>query len=127
MRKSPLGIAVPGLICDGSNNHRNVQSGLSLSAANKKFEEWLGDLWFRPNDLKRMAKLQEMGGVYIPFWTFDAWVRSDWTADAGYHYYETEYYTDAEGNSQSRQVQHTRWEFASGWRQRGIKHGQMWR
>lgn len=85
--------------------------------ANKKFEEWLGDLWFRPNDLKKMAKLQEMGGVYIPFWTFDAWVRSDWTAEAGYYYYETEYYTDSEGNQQSRQVQRTRWEYASGWRQ----------
>jgi LSD1 subclass zinc finger protein len=85
--------------------------------ANKKFEEWLGDLWFRPNDLKNMAKLQEMGGVYIPFWTFDAWVSSNWNAEAGYHYYETEYYTDSEGNSQSRQVQHTRWESASGWRQ----------
>ena len=67
-------------------------------AANKKFEEWLGHLWFRPNDLKRMAKLQEMGGVYIPFWTFDAWCRSDWTAEAGYYYYETEYYTDEQGN-----------------------------
>lgn len=87
------------------------------AAANKKFEEWLGELWFRPNDLKRMAKLQEMGGVYIPFWTFDAWVRSDWTADAGYYYYETEYYTDNEGNRQTRQVQRTRWEPAAGWRQ----------
>jgi hypothetical protein len=63
-----------------------------------------------------MAKLQEMGGVYIPFWTFDAWVASRWTAEAGHHYYETEYYTDQNGNQQSRQVQRTRWEFASGWR-----------
>ncbi len=84
--------------------------------ANRTFEEWLGSLWFRPSDLKKMAKLQEMGGVYIPFWTFDAWVRSSWTADAGYYYYETEYYRDSEGNSQSRQVQRTEWRFASGWR-----------
>lgn len=84
--------------------------------ANKIFEEWLGSLWFRPNDLKKMAKLQEMGGVYIPFWTFDSWVRSNWNAEAGYYYYETEWYTDANGNQQSRQVQHTRWEYASGWR-----------
>jgi hypothetical protein len=55
--------------------------------------------------------------VYIPFWTFDAWVQSQWYADAGYYYYETEYYTDDEGNQQSRQVQRTRWEPASGWRQ----------
>ncbi len=85
-------------------------------AANKKFEDWLGTLWFRPSDLKRMAKLQEMGGVYIPFWTFDAWCRSDWTAEAGYYYYETEYYTDQNGDQASRQVQRTRWEYCSGWR-----------
>ena len=84
--------------------------------ANRTFEEWLSGLWFRPSDLKKMAKLQEMGGVYIPFWTFDAWVRSNWTADAGYYYYETEYYTDSEGNRQSRQVQRTEWRFASGFR-----------
>lgn len=90
---------------------------LDKAAANAKFEAWLGGLWFRPNDLKKMAKLQEMGGVYIPFWTFDAWARSDWTADAGYYYYETEYYTDQNGNQQSRQVQRTRWEPASGWRE----------
>jgi hypothetical protein len=52
--------------------------------------------------------------VYIPFWTFDSWVRSNWNADAGYYYYETEWYTDDEGNKQSRQVQRTRWEPASG-------------
>src|SRR5262249_50476243 len=90
---------------------------IDKAAANKKFEEWLSGLWFRPSDLKKMAKLQEMGGVYIPFWTFDAWVRSDWTADAGYYYYETEYYTDENGNQARRQVQRTRWEPAAGWRQ----------
>jgi DNA-directed RNA polymerase subunit RPC12/RpoP len=87
---------------------------MDKAAANKKFEEWLGSLWFRPNDLKKMAKVQEMGGVYIPFWTFDSLVHSNWTADAGYYYYETEYYTDANGNQQSRQVQRTRWEPAWG-------------
>lgn len=87
------------------------------AAANKKFADWLGTLWFRPNDLRQLAKLQEMGGVYIPFWTFDAWVRSNWNADAGYYYYETEYYTDQEGDRQTREVQRTRWEPAAGWRQ----------
>jgi DNA-directed RNA polymerase subunit RPC12/RpoP len=90
---------------------------LDKAAANTKFEGWLGKLWFRPSDLKKMAKLQEMGGVYIPFWTFDAWARSDWSAEAGYHYYETESYVDQQGNTSTRQVQRTRWEYASGWRQ----------
>jgi DNA-directed RNA polymerase subunit RPC12/RpoP len=86
-------------------------------AANNLFAQWLSSLWFRPNDLAKMAKLQEMGGVYIPFWTFDAQVFSRWTADAGYYYYETEYYTDSNGNQQSRRVQKVRWEPAWGQRQ----------
>ncbi len=36
-RNSPLGIAVPGLICAGSRSQRNVQSGFSRSPANRKF------------------------------------------------------------------------------------------
>lgn len=92
---------------------------IDKESANKKFAEWLSGLWFRPNDLKRMANVQEMGGVYVPFWTFDAHVDSQWTADAGYYYYETEYYTetaDGETVERSRQVQYTRWEPAWGQR-----------
>ena len=87
------------------------------AAANKRFADWLKGLWFRPNDLKRIAKVQELGGVYVPFWTFDAHVDSDWTAEAGYHYYETEEYTtveDGESVTRTRQVQYTRWESAWG-------------
>lgn len=87
---------------------------MDKAAANQRFEQWLGGLWFRPNDLKKMAKVQEMGGVYIPFWTFDSLVHSSWNADAGYYYYETEHYTDANGRSQTRRVQRTRWEPAYG-------------
>jgi DNA-directed RNA polymerase subunit RPC12/RpoP len=89
---------------------------IDKAAANTLFAQWLSSLWFRPNDLSKMAKLQEMGGVYIPFWTFDAQVFSKWTADAGYYYYETEYYTDSNGNQQSRRVQKVRWEPAWGQR-----------
>ena len=35
-----------------------------------------------------------MGGVYVPFWTFDSHVSSSWTAERGWYYYETEYYTE---------------------------------
>ena len=74
------------------------------AAANNAFGEWIGGLWFRPNDLKKMAKVQELGGVYIPFWTFDAQVHSRWSAEAGYYYKELE--VDSEGNE--REVTRTR-------------------
>ncbi len=87
-------------------------------AAKDKFSGWIKGLWFRPSDLKHKAKVSEMSGVYVPYWTFDATVHSNWTAQAGYYYYETEVYTDrdAEGNpvEKTRQVRRTRWEPAWG-------------
>ena len=75
---------------------------------------WYGSRFWAPNALKGRALTDTVHGIYLPYWTFDAQVHANWTALAGYHYYETEYYTDSEGNQQSRQVQRTRWVPASG-------------
>lgn len=50
----------------------------------QRFRGWLGSLWFRPSNLKERAALTGIQGIYIPFWTFDADSRSEWTAEAGY-------------------------------------------
>jgi predicted RNA-binding Zn-ribbon protein involved in translation (DUF1610 family) len=84
------------------------------------FRDWLGRGFFRPTPVKKIAKDAEakIQGVYLPFWTFDAYTSSWWQADAGYYYYVTESYwaTDEEGNrvQRTRQVQRVRWEPASG-------------
>ncbi len=75
---------------------------------------WYGNRWFAPNALKGRALTDTVHGIYIPYWTFDAQVHADWTADAGYYYYETESYTDSNGKSQTRRVQRTRWVPAAG-------------
>jgi len=79
-----------------------------------KVREWYGTRWFAPNALKARALTDTVHGLYIPYWTFDAQVHADWTADSGYHYYETESYTDSQGRRQTRQVQRTRWVASSG-------------
>jgi hypothetical protein len=76
--------------------------------------QWYGTRWFAPNKLKKAALTDKLHGFYLPFWTFDAQAHCPWTAEAGYHYYVTEEYTDANGKRQTRQVQRTRWEPASG-------------
>ena len=88
--------------------------------ATASFKEWLAGLWFRPNNLKSMARLEQIVGVYVPYWTFDCNVHSEWSAERGWYYYETEEYTTTENGqttTQTRQVQRTRWESAYGWRQ----------
>ena len=74
---------------------------------------WYGKLWWAPNKLKSKAMTDTVKGVYLPYWTFDALVDARWEAQAGYYYYETETYYD-NGEQKSRQVQRTRWEYASG-------------
>jgi hypothetical protein len=75
---------------------------------------WYGSRWFAPNKLKRAALTDIVKGLYIPYWTFDAQVHADWTAESGYYYYETEQFRDANGNVQTREVQKVRWEPSSG-------------
>lgn len=75
----------------------------------ESIRSWLAGRWFAPNALKSRAATDTVHGLYIPYWTFDAHVDASWTALSGYHYYETESYTDSKGQRQTRQVQRTRW------------------
>ena len=65
-----------------------VPLDVGRSQVEGNFRKWLKGLWFRPNDLKRTKKFEAVG-IYVPFWTFDCQVHSDWSADAGHYYYVT--------------------------------------
>jgi len=84
------------------------------------FQKWLGSGFFRPNPVKKIARnvQAKIQGVYLPFWTFDAFTSSWWQAEAGHYYYTTETYWTTNDKGQrvqaTRQVQHIRWEPASG-------------
>ena len=75
---------------------------------------WYSTRWFAPNQLKRAALTDVVKGLYIPYWTFDAQVHADWTAESGYYYYVTETYQDSDGQTRSREVQKVRWEPSAG-------------
>ncbi len=87
---------------------------LSESQVRDAIRQWYGTRWFAPNKLKSAAMTDTVHGIYIPYWTFDAQVHADWTAESGYYYYETETYRDSNGNTQTRQVQRIRWEPSAG-------------
>ncbi|MDQ3814604.1 MAG: zinc ribbon domain-containing protein [Armatimonadota bacterium] len=87
---------------------------VSETQVREKIRDWYGSRFWAPNAMKSRALTDTVKGVYLPYWTFDAQVHADWTAEAGYHYYETESYTDAQGKRQTRQVQRTRWQWTSG-------------
>jgi ribosomal protein S27E len=86
---------------------------ISEDQARDLVRAWYGKVWFAPNALKKRALTDTVKGVYLPYWTFDAQVHAEWTAEAGYYYYTTEQYQDGAA-TRSRQVQHVRWEPAAG-------------
>lgn len=91
---------------------------LPQKEAVKSVREWLRTRWFAPNALKKQAQQDSIGGVYVPFWTYDAQTFSRYRGERGEHYYETEHYTDTDSNGKTvrktRQVRRTRWYPASG-------------
>ena len=86
---------------------------VSEGSARDRIRQWYGKLWLAPNALKRRALTDTVKGIYLPYWTFDAQADAQWTAEAGHYYYTTESYTE-NGRTQTRQVQHVRWEPAAG-------------
>ena len=85
----------------------------SESEARDGSRAWYGRLWLAPSRLKSRALTDTVRGVYLPYWTFDAQVEADWTAEAGHYYYETETYV-VNGQTRTRQVQRIRWVPAAG-------------
>jgi hypothetical protein len=75
---------------------------------------WYGSLFWAPNKLKNKAMTDQVHGLYIPYWTFDAQVHADWTAESGDYYWDTESYTDSQGKRQTRRVRKIRWYPSSG-------------
>ncbi len=91
---------------------------VDLRHARESFDKWLGKLWFAPTELKKVANLGQLQGVYIPYWTYDAMTYTKYRGMRGDNYQETEYYTerDANGNTvqRSRTVTKTNWYHVSG-------------
>ena len=87
---------------------------VSENQVRDSIHRWYKTRWFAPNKLKRAALTDTVKGLYIPYWTFDAQVHADWTAESGYYYYEQETYRDSKGELKTRQVQKIRWQPSSG-------------
>tara|TARA_R110002072_G_scaffold19443_48_gene72157 strand:- start:7964 stop:9157 length:1194 start_codon:yes stop_codon:yes gene_type:complete len=88
-----------------------VPLDVGLDDARLALRKWIRGLWFRPGALKKLDRF-EATGIYLPAWTFDARVHSDWTADAGYYYWVTQTYTtqvNGKTVTRTRQVRKVRW------------------
>lgn len=56
-------------------------------SATKLFRTWIDKLWFAPNALKKMARLDgRLQGVYTPYWTYDSGTVTHYTGQRGEEY-----------------------------------------
>lgn len=86
-----------------------IPFSIDRTAAERAFARWLRGLWFRPRNLRHAASLQQLHGVYIPYWAFGCEVTTHWTADAGYTHFETKQVQTDRG-AVTQRTAHTRWE-----------------
>jgi DNA-directed RNA polymerase subunit RPC12/RpoP len=87
---------------------------LSEHQVRDALKDWYRSQWFAPNNFSRLSTADTLKTVYLPFWTFDAQVSADWTAEAGFYYYVQKSYTDSQGKRGTRQRRETRWQWTSG-------------
>ncbi|MCC5874674.1 MAG: primosomal protein N' (replication factor Y) - superfamily II helicase [Candidatus Sumerlaeia bacterium] len=78
--------------------------------ARTRFVQWTKKVWFAPNDLKKLAVLGRVEGLYVPYWTYDSMTFSFYTGMRGIHYWVTT--RDSKGNT--RRQRRTRWYPVSG-------------
>ncbi len=80
---------------------------LSQKEAREAMNRWLGSLWFAPGGLQDYArKGRALNGIYVPYWTFDADTRTEYTGQRGEAYYETQLVTvNVNGQMQQQQQQ----------------------
>ncbi len=91
---------------------------VDLRGARDCFTKWLHGLWFAPSELKKVALLGQLTGVYLPFWTYDAMTYTFYEGQRGDNYQDTEWYTerkpDGTTEQKTRTVTRIRWYYVSG-------------
>ncbi|MEM1237138.1 MAG: primosomal protein N' (replication factor Y) - superfamily II helicase [Pseudomonadota bacterium] len=110
--------ATPVVTDTGTNRHIKPRGVLPFSveekAAREALQDWLGSLWFAPGGVADYArKGRKMSGIYVPYWTFDADTKSQYTGQRGTHYYETRTVV-RDGKRETQRVRKTRWRNVSG-------------
>lgn len=86
--------------------------------ARDSMQVWIKKLWFAPNALKKLAQMEQIQGVYLPFWTYDSYTKTHYQGQRGEYYYTEETYTETDSDgkeeTKTREVRHTRWCSTSG-------------
>ncbi len=99
------------IVAEGGS-HRRIKPRSLLpfkidrGSAIESFRRWVSKRWFAPNDFKKRVRLDTaLSGVYIPYWTFDAVVTTQYTGRRG---------TVRQTRSNGKTITRTSWRPVSG-------------
>lgn len=108
----------------GTGTHRHIKPQAQLpfllmeEEARAAMKRWLGRLWFAPSDLRKFASAERaLDGIYVPYWTYDAETRTDYTGRRGTVYHENRRVSlvrDGKRSVGTRRVEKVRWRRVSG-------------
>jgi predicted RNA-binding Zn-ribbon protein involved in translation (DUF1610 family) len=108
----------------GTGTHRHIKPQAQLpfliteDEARGAMRKWLGRLWFAPSDLKKYASAERaMDGIYVPYWTYDAETRTEYTGRRGTVYHESRRVPVMQNGKRvmsTQQIAKVRWRQASG-------------
>ncbi len=91
---------------------------IERSKATELFRGWINKLWFAPDALKKLARVEgRLQGLYAPYWTFDANTVSRYTGQRGDNYTVTKTRTvtrDGKRVTETYQATEIRWRPARG-------------
>ncbi|MDR2921175.1 MAG: hypothetical protein LBV72_17655 [Tannerella sp.] len=104
------------LIEENVHQERYIKPGyvspfrVSKDQINGLLGKWVNSLWFAPNKLRKaVLSPLSLHGIYIPFWTFDALTKTDYTGERGDVYYVT-----VGSGDKKRQERRVKWMYTSG-------------
>ena len=75
--------------------------------ARRALSDWTSSQSIFADSALKHAKVEDLQGIYVPAYLYSAVARSQYAANIGEDYTETETYTDSEGKTQTRTVTRT--------------------
>ncbi|MEL6345211.1 MAG: hypothetical protein AAFV53_19045 [Myxococcota bacterium] len=90
---------------------------LTAQQAGGRLKKALSGKYLAPESVRTRTRPEELTGVLVPFWCYDALARSEYTAKVGIYWYETQTYTvtvNGKSETRTRRVRHTEWHPLSG-------------
>ena len=85
--------------------------------AKELFKNWIGSLWFAPNDLKYMLSHEKIEALYLPYWTYDCDTTSYYEGERGdiyYVYVQKEVLINGVREIRTVREERIRWSFKTG-------------